>query len=409
MWSAIWIMGPNLTCSPLNSGLDLVQIARMASTRRYAETVLTALPLQRRAGPGGLQMFDQQNQGPVARYLKRSEPMPAADWDVWVLVDTANAEREARVVAVAVTLGLALAGLGLWVLVARRARLRAQFDQQARAKADLESRVSARTSELAAARDLLEEEVAERRAREADLRQAQADLVQAGKMAALGQMSAALSHEFNQPLAAARNYADNALVLLDRDRTSEARSNLEKIVGLIDRMGAISRHLRNFARKPGQKQGPVNLADTIAAAEEIAGLRLRAAGADLLVDIPANLPPVLAGAVRLQQVLVNILTNAADAVETCDDRRLHLHASADDHSVRLTLRDHGPGLAAGVIERIFDPFYSTKGVGKGLGLGLSISYNIIKDFGGNLSAWNAEDGGAVFCIDLPRADLELVA
>lgn len=384
--------------------------ARMNATRRYADAPLSPLPMMRETvGDGRLAQVEMPSGSASARYLKRAEPMPAADWTVWVLVDTAPAEREARVIAAALVLGLALLALAGWVVITRRSRLRAEMLAQAAQKAELEFRVQQRTAELAAARDLLQDEVAERRATEVELRKAQADLVQAGKLAALGQMSAALSHEFNQPLAAARNFADNATILLDRDRPLDARSNLERIIALIDRMASISRHLRSFARKPGQKLSAVTLPEVIAAAQEIAGVRLREAGVELQVDLPPDLPPVMGGLVRLQQVLVNLLTNAADALEGTEDRRVILRATLDPACVRLVLRDHGAGFAPGVVERIFDPFYSTKVVGKGLGLGLSISYNIIKDFGGDLRAANAEGGGAEFTLELRRADLAQAA
>ncbi|MDZ4134995.1 MAG: ATP-binding protein, partial [Paracoccaceae bacterium] len=201
-----------------------------------------------------------------------------------------------------------------------------------------------------------------------------------------------------------RTYADNALVLMERGRFPEAQGNISRILSLIDRMTAISRHLRSFAREPGQRLTAVNLAEVVEATREIAQLRLGAAGAVLEVTLPEDLPKVVGGPVRLQQVLVNLVTNAADAIEGLEDRRIHLAARQTAQGVRVTIRDHGPGVPAGLAERIFDPFFSTKGVGKGLGLGLSISYNIIKDFGGNLSVDAAPGGGAEFIVDLRIAD-----
>jgi two-component system, NtrC family, C4-dicarboxylate transport sensor histidine kinase DctB len=384
--------------------LDAARLARTAETRRYADAILRPLPVRGIVDRAGHRVLVMGETGGDRHWLKRVEPMPAADWSVTVMADTAPAERQALTVAVAVVLGLGLAAAGGLLLWQRRIRLRDRLAMQAAAQAELEIRVTERTAELAAARDRLQAEVAERIAAETSLRQAQDSLVQAGKLAALGQMSAALSHEFNQPLAAARNYAENAQVLIERDRVADARGNIERILGLIDRMAAISRHLRAFARKPGQKLGSVDLAETVAAALEIAGPRLRAAGATVKVDLPAHLPAVQAGPVRLQQVLVNLLTNAADAVEDAANRTLVIGAEPTPTGARLWLRDHGPGLAPGVAERVFDPFFSTKGPGKGLGLGLSISYNIVKDFGGDLTAGNAPDGGAVFTLDLPAAE-----
>ena len=238
---------------------------------------------------------------------------------------------------------------------------------------------------------------------EQELRKTQADLIQAGKLAGLGQMSAALSHELNQPLAAAKTYADSAAMLIDLERVPEARDNVRRISGLIDRMASISRHLRNFARKPNEKLSAVALDAVIADTLEIVSARLKTADADLLIDLGGDAAMVHAGFVRLQQVLVNLITNAADAVEGLDDRRIHVVAERQSEKVILTIRDHGGGVPAAIAERIFDPFYTTKGVGKGLGLGLSISYNIVKDFGGSLSVSNHPQGGAVFRIELEAA------
>jgi len=173
-------------------------------------------------------------------------------------------------------------------------------------------------------------------------------------------------------------------------------------------MASISKHLRNFARKPNEKLGAVAIDDVVRDTLEIVAARLKTADAELELDIPATIPAVKAGAVRLQQVLVNIITNAADAVEGLDDRRIAVSASQADGKVTISVRDRGPGVAGAIRERIFDPFFTTKGVGKGLGLGLSISYNIVKDFGGSLSVSDHPEGGAVFLIELDVADSSLL-
>jgi two-component system C4-dicarboxylate transport sensor histidine kinase DctB len=278
---------------------------------------------------------------------------------------------------------------------------------QRSAREELERRVEERTADLATVNRQLESEVAERTATEVRLRQTQSDLVQAGKLAALGQMSAALSHEFNQPLAAIRTYADNAATLIDRDRVPDARDNLSRISSLTERMASIARHLRNFARKPNEKLGPVSVADVVRDTLEIVNWRLKAAGAELSIDLGEPPPFVNAGVVRLQQVLVNIISNAADAVEGLPDRTIELVARTAAGKVMLSVRDRGAGVPAAVAERIFDPFFTTKGVGKGLGLGLSITYNIVRDFGGALTVENHPDGGAVFTVTLDAAEAAL--
>ena len=141
----------------------------------------------------------------------------------------------------------------------------------------------------------------------------------------------------------------------------------------------------------------------------IAQTRLSAAGATVALDLPADLPTVQGGPVRLQQVIVNVLSNAADAVEGLADRRIEVTARSEGQEVMLAIRDHGPGVAPAIADRIFDPFFTTKQVGSGLGLGLSISYNIMKDFEGDLRVANHPDGGAVFTLVLHRATASALA
>lgn len=360
--------------------------ARIAATRRYADAGVGLLDIRADRQAQGHHLLTIAEGARQAEYVQRDLPMLAAGWQVHVLIDTAPARREAWTAAILALLAVGVLALIGVVLAQHRQSLADRLTLQAQAQADLERRVEERTAEL---------------------RQAQADLVQAGKLAALGQMSAALSHEFNQPLAAARTYADNATILIDRGRLDEARTNLTRILSLIDRMTSISRHLRSFARKPGQKLRSVALPEVIEAAVEIASLRIRAAHAQLHLHIAPDLPLAVAGPVRLQQVLVNILTNAADAVESQPRRDIWLSARTQDGHPVIDISDTGPGVPEGLVERIFDPFFSTKGVGKGLGLGLSISYNIIKDFGGDLSVNPAPSGGALFTIRLDRAAPDL--
>ena len=383
------------------------RIARTEASRRYADAKLRELPVKRGTFADRDVMIITDNRV-EKEYLVVSQPMPDAGWTVNVLMDTSSVRTQAKTATVAALLTLCLAGLALAVLMQRRARLNERMQLQAEARNELERRVAERTADLARVNSRIEEEIAERRLTEQRLRQTQADLIQAGKLAGLGQMSAALSHEFNQPLAAAKTYAETSGVLIDLGRTDEARDNIRRISALIDRMASISKHLRNFARKPNEKLGPVLIEDVMRDTLEIVAARLKTADAVLDVEIDPMLPAVKAGAVRLQQVLVNIITNAADAVEGLEDRRITVSAEKEGDKVIVSVRDRGPGVPPAIRERIFDPFFTTKGVGKGLGLGLSISYNIIKDFGGSLSVGEHADGGAVFNIELDAADGNLL-
>ena len=385
--------------------LSAERLARTEATRRYANARIGQIDYARKQGPRGFDLLSTADQGQGrSEYLVAAAAMPEAEWTVQVLLNTRPARLQAASVVVVAALALGLIVLSGLILWQRRRQLAERLAVQQAAKDELEARVRQRTSQLAAANSALHAEIAERRATEARLRQTQSELVQAGKLAALGQMSAALSHEFNQPLAAARNYAENAQLLLDRARSEDARDNITRILGMIDRMTRISRHLRNFARKPNQKLRPVDLGQVVADAQELLGWRLRKAGVTLQVDLGEMPLMVTAGAVRLQQVLVNLITNAIDAVEGRADTTLSLRAIQQGDSVTVVLRDHGPGVPEQVLTRIFDPFFSTKEVGKGLGLGLSISYNIMRDFGGSLSFRNHPEGGAEFTLTLPAAE-----
>ncbi|MGV1908400.1 sensor histidine kinase [Agrobacterium cavarae] len=375
------------------------RIARTEASRRYADARLSQLPVTE--GIFGSHRLMTIREGQQDReYLVLSQPMPEAGWTVNVLMDTGSVRTQVQTTMLAALLCFGLAGALLAAMLQRRRRLQDRLVHQAEAQAELERRVEERTADLARVNRDIKREVAERRQTEKQLRKTQKDLIQAGKLAALGQMSAALSHEFNQPLAAAKTYAESASLLIERGRVEEASSNLSRISALIDRMASISRHLRNFARKPNEHVGPVPLDTVVADTLEIVSARLKAADAQLHVALGPETLFVKAGPVRLQQVLVNIISNAADAVEGLDDRRIDLTAQKSDNKVIVSVRDRGPGVPLAIMERIFDPFFSTKGVGKGLGLGLSISYNIVKDFGGRLVVTNLEDGGARFDIEL---------
>lgn len=382
--------------------LDAPRLSRTQASRRYAEARLRPLS-QTEMVYHGQRLMSITSNGVTHEYIRLSQYMPEADWTVNVLLDTASVRAQARTTLIAIVLFICLAGLGAAVLMQRRSRVVERLRLQEETQNELERRVEERTAALARVNEQIELEVSERRLTEQELRKTQADLIQAGKLAGLGQMSAALSHEFNQPLAAAKTYADSAALLMDRGRMPEAQDNVRRISSLIDRMASISRHLRNFARKPNEKLGPVLLSSVIADTLEIVTPRLKAADAELVLQFEEDGLAVQAGPVRLQQVLVNIIGNAADAVEGLDNREILLSASRVDGRAVITIRDHGPGVAAAIAERIFDPFFTTKGVGKGLGLGLSISYNIIKDFGGDLSVVNHAEGGAVFRLVLDLA------
>ena len=337
------------------------------------------------------------------KFIVQTHSIDDAGWSVLLLTPAQPAwSKAAGTVAVAALLML-LAGLVVTIIIQRRIQLQERMKAALSMQAELEHRVTQRTAELHKANHNILQEVEERRSAEARLRQTQTELVQAGKMAALGQMSAALSHEFNQPLTAVKSFATNVTAYLDRGEPEKVRQNVGMINDMVDRLVAISTHLRNFARRPGEQTEPISLNRALDGALAIVEPKLRA------TQCVVNWTPlerdvlVMGGQVRLQQVFVNLLSNAADAMQDVDEPVIEVDVEQANHQIKVRVRDRGRGLTQTEMTQLFDPFFTTKDPGKGMGLGLSISYNIIRDFGGNLEGYNNPDGGAVFLVSLVAA------
>lgn len=344
-----------------------------------------------------------------SRALHLTQPLPVIGMTGELLLSVAPAERIAGLqAAVAAALALMFGGT-LMLLIQRRRALAERLTLEERAKADLENRVAARTRDLSRANAALTREVAERQEAEAALKRAQAELVQAGKLSALGKMSAGLSHELNQPLMAIRSFAENATQFLERGAPDKAAQNLGRISDLSRRMGRIIKNLRAFARQESEAMTDVDLGAVVDAVIEISEARI--AASDVRVDWVRPEVPVLVrgGEVRLQQVVLNLVTNALDAMSASPDKRLEIGLERDGQHAHLSVRDTGPGIAEP--EKIFDPFYTTKevGAGEGMGLGLSISYGLVQSFGGAIRGRNHPQGGAVFTVDLATVPLEVAA
>ena len=378
-------------------------IEAISASRQYPLERLRPLNAVRDSLGPTMEILRVDEAGETEEFVTNIGLIAAAGWRVWVLTPTGPAIRQARQVLALLILAVLFTGLAGAFYLQRRARLLERLEQQRLYQEMLEARVAERTADLNEANAQLTQEVEDRRATEARLRRTQSELVQAGKLAALGQMSAGLSHEFNQPLAAVKAYAENAVTFLDRDRPDEARKNVGLISQMADRMAAISKHLRNFARRPQEKIGPVGLVSVLDDALALMAGRVSAARAEIVFARPKAEIMVMGGQVRLQQVLVNLLSNALDAMEDQPRPRIEIEITAMATRWQVRVRDHGAGLSQSAEAQLFDPFFTTKRPGKGLGLGLSISYNIVRDFGGTLSAHNHTGGGAVFVVDLAAA------
>ncbi len=309
------------------------------------------------------------------------------------LLDVAPA-RQLAFLQSAATVALCLAFGALLFLFAERRRSLAKINVA------LEERVARRTDELERANRDLRHEVAERTDAEARLKKAQADLVQAGKLSALGQMSAGISHELNQPLMAIRSFAENAEAFLERGKPEVAAQNLARISELARRMGRIIKNLRAFAKQENEPLSDVDLVAVVDAAIEMGTSKISHAGVSLDWAAPSGAVMVRGGEVRLQQVVVNLISNAVDAMEETENRRIEITLERKGPRVFLAVRDTGPGIAEP--ERIFDPFYTTKEIGsaKGMGLGLSISYGLVQSFGGQIRGRNHPERGAIFTVEL---------
>jgi two-component system C4-dicarboxylate transport sensor histidine kinase DctB len=255
--------------------------------------------------------------------------------------------------------------------------------------------------ELRALNAALQREIAERQKAERSLQVAEQTLAQSSKLAALGEMSAGVSHELNQPLAAMKTYLAGARLLLQRKRPDEALSSFQRIDDLIDRMGAITRQLKSYARKGGEAFEPFDLRDALSSALAMMEPQLKRREAQIVRSIPREAVMVNADRIRMEQVIINLLRNAIDATRGVANPTIDIIVSAsEDGRAVLTVRDNGPGIQD--LEKLFEPFYTTKAPGDGVGLGLAISSGIVQDFGGRLTARNAQSGGAVFDVDLPR-------
>jgi len=310
-----------------------------------------------------------------------------------ILLDTAPARRIATLQAATLAAICLAFGALLFLATERRRNL-------ALANAVLESRVEKRTKALSASNAQLRREIKERHEAEAALKQAQQELVQAGKLSALGQMSAGISHELNQPLMAIQQYADNGSAYLELGKPAQAGGNLVRISEMATRMARIIKNLRAFARNESEPISRVDLVQVINTAVELTSARLHADQVQLEWDSTLHDVPVYAwgGEVRLAQVFVNLINNAADAMLDQEDRNVRIVINTGKR-LAVTVSDLGPGIKEP--EKVFEPFYSTKTVGssEGMGLGLSISYGLVQSFGGNIRGSNALRG-AEFTVEL---------
>ncbi|WP_025112737.1 ATP-binding protein [Pseudomonas sp. H1h] len=360
--------------------LDSRDMAEIKRTRQYDKQSLSPLTHL------SLRHFDDNSdlrrvEGPqgTADYLWESLPLAAEGWTLHLLRRPQVAFEDLR------NAGLAAAGVWLalvFLLLFLNQRWRLSKVRQ-RNREELEQLVEERTR---------------------DLRTAQDGLVQSAKLAALGQMSAALAHEINQPLTAQRMQLATLRLLLDHGRVDDAYKALKPVDEMLTRMASLTGHLKTFARKsPSGLRERLDLATVIDQSLQLLDARLRDEQVSLVLHLTR--PAWVRGdAIRLEQVLINLLRNALDAMQGKPCKRLEIRLEVDEQLWRLSVIDNGGGIAEEHLNQVFDPFFTTKPVGDGLGLGLAVSFAIVHESGGRLSVENGE-AGAVFTLTLP-IDLE---
>ncbi|WP_455913238.1 sensor histidine kinase [Pseudomonas syringae] len=356
--------------------------AELASTRQYDKQPLTPLhqePLLAFGENSHLSRVDAPNE--QADFLWQSMPLPTEGWTLHLLRKPQPASEDARNAGLAAAgIWLTLVFLGLFLYQRwRLARVRQ------RSREELERLVEERTRDLQTAQD---------------------GLVQSTKLAALGQMSAALAHEINQPLTAQRMQLATLRLLLEHGRVDDAYKALSLLDQQLTRMAALTGHLKTFARKsPSGLRERLDLATVVDQALLLLDARIREERVSCVLDLTR--PAWVRGdAIRLEQVLINLMRNALDAMGEKPLRRLEIRIDAQGEHWCVSVIDSGGGIAEEHVANVFDPFFTTKPVGDGLGLGLAVSFAIVHELGGRLSAENINNGARFFfCLtQAPEAD-----
>lgn len=387
------------------SVLDQAVQQGLQQTLQYADkriVPISSLPKAERSGFG--------------EYLAR--PIGRLGWQLMLFPAQSKVQR-AGVQAATISLlmiGVLLALAG--VVYQRRRRLEegraAQFALK-HAADELEQKIVQRTLDLTLGNEKLESQLHKLTEAENLLRTTQNDMLQTAKLAMLGQMAAGITHELNQPLTAIRAFADNAGVFLARGNSEQASANLKHISDASARMGSIIGQLKGFARKSSDALSVVDVGAAIHAAAALlhSEFERQEAQLELQLDSPPGAPIgsaaalVLGDSIRMEQVLINLIRNALDAVEQSQIKKVTVILELDAQMVRIRIIDSGSGLPEQVLQHLFEPFFTTKPSGRGLGLGLAISSSIVQAMNGQLSAQNRAQGGAEFLVLIPAAPVVL--
>lgn len=371
--------------------------------QRYLTKNITALQQSQRRAllTPWQQLWRMPLAGDQRNFLAQSQDLTEFGWQLTVLTPATDAYQQLSTALLLTTLLFVILLLG-WRLQRERQKRAAQLEQHAR---QLEQRVIARTADLAASNQQLVAQIRQREQTETALAQTEQELVQAAKLATIGSLSASLNHELNQPLTALSSYSQTTAKMLDKAMYSEAQQNLQAMQQLIARLSNIVAQFKDFSRKSAGKNQPVDINKLVLDAVGLVHHQCQRQGVKVRLQLPEAPPQVLGDPIQLEQVLVNLLTNALQAMQQQTDAALAVAVKTTADQVQILLKDQGPGIEPHHLERIFEAFFTTK-QRDGLGLGLSISQRIIQSFAGKLEVRNHPQGGAEFCVTLPLLPME---
>ncbi|MFT4180800.1 MAG: ATP-binding protein [Rhizobium sp.] len=380
---------------------------RYSATAQISPTALAQLKQERRYGDAALSLkihvvqasgFDLATVGDddaSEQRLQVKTPFGEKGWTLIYFADLADIRRQDDIVAVATALaGLLVLASIIIAVQRRRGRLAAR-----RAFEQLEHRVAERTQQLKLSHDLLEREIAERKEAERQLSVTRSNLSQAEKLALIGQAFAGLAHEINQPLAALSTYIASTRLLLKRRQYEPIEENIDTMNEVVGRISDLTGQLKRLARRSDDEFVDVDLGAIVKRTLKLLKFRFSDLGIDVSQDIDGRLK-VHGSAAQLEQVVLNLLTNAVDAVRHRKDPAIHVGGRTDGAWCMIAVDDNGPGIAADMTTQLFEPFYTTKLPGEGLGLGLATAHRIANDHGGSLSFDRSPLGGASFVLRL---------
>ncbi|WP_165856331.1 sensor histidine kinase [Marinobacter sp. JSM 1782161] len=371
---------------------------------RYPKRDLAPMPIEALSQPWGVsdrsrKVLISEGETP-AEFLSIRSPLPKMDWSLQVMIGT----QPVMWIRLQFLVGGFLAFIGVfltWLYLRERYRREAELAQRGE---QLERRVAERTADLENSNRQLLEEIRQREEAQNELKETQQELIQAAKLAVLGQMSAGLNHEMNQPLTAIQTYARNSRRFLERGEGAMVDANLQEIQNLCQKMAEMTRQFKVFARKSEGPPAPVDLRQSVDAALKIIAAQSNSEGVGIRWQRPDDPVMIHGDLIRIEQVMVNLIANAVQAVEGADQPEVLIDVLADADGWQCRVRDNGTGLPADT-EQVFEPFFTTKSMKQGLGLGLSISRQIVDALGGTLTGHNRSDGpGAEFILTLTRRE-----